>query len=419
MPDSHFLDVTSDDSLHGVATCKCRHYDICARHARDEDTDLCILHARDARKNPRLFSEALAAHRLSVGDNFIHFVFPGAMDFGGVHFSKGANFSHATFLDSVDFSEASFGGEAQFMATIFTKSASFFGSSFQGSANFDKAHFVDGAAYFGGASFVQGASFVRTRFGRGVLFDRARFGGDAVFIGGNLDQGVPTPMFAGVRVYFRGVVTDRNAGLTIVDADLRLCSLLDTDLSQARLARIIWPRFGKRPVVYDAIATSEREAVRPDQLHAIYSAISHAYTQQQQPGLAADFRHGVNELRRLNPDTALQTRLLLNLYHCFSDYGAKYLRPLGLGIVTAMLCAVLYMCAGITPLESTVARAVTHNAGSWHEALLYSFRAMLWASPERAAQVTGLGQWVALVEHALGPVFICAVVLGAKRQVRD
>jgi hypothetical protein len=165
------------------AVKNCQYYK-CKRMTLPND-DYCIFHSEDIKGkkdkfNDEFMKEFERQEKEEKRFQFIGFVFPGDIWFGGKVFKKDADFYEATFEGDAGFNEATFKKEARFYKATFSGDAGFMNVKFTGKAGFVEVTFA-GDARFYEAMFTGNAEFDLTKFVGYAGFDDATFAGDALF----------------------------------------------------------------------------------------------------------------------------------------------------------------------------------------------------------------------------------------------
>ncbi len=347
----------------------CRHHDVCGLSAEsDLKEDFCILHSENPEKDKKAFALALDSHRKNRGDNFLFIV----------------------FQEIADFRDATFSGEAHFSGATFSGEADFFGATFSRGADFSGATFFK--AYFSGAKF----------FGR-TLFATLQ------------DDNKIVRVFSEANIDFREVTINPLDALSFRDADLRKCRFLDTDLRKVEITGATWSRVGNRFGVYDEIAPLQDEEERQfSRIERLYRELKQNYEERRDYERAGDFHFGEKEMRRLNPDTPLTSKVLLNLYKLSSGYGERFLRPLLWAGVLLTLSTYGYLALGLSDKGSPLALT---DCWDWLRASYYSFRVMILYKPVDLTPI-GYARLINTAQTILGPIFIGLFALAVRQRLK-
>jgi uncharacterized protein YjbI with pentapeptide repeats len=151
--------------------------------------------------------------------------------FSASQFAGAAAFGGATFLQIAEFADAVFRGRTEFSRSAFREATSFRRATF-GDVAFQETAFDGPSVDFRGGRFAGETRFTSRREGERTLL-----------------------VFAGVQVDFREVAVDPAAAVCFLEADLRLCRFLGTDLERIRLARALWGHGERflRPLLWCAL----------------------------------------------------------------------------------------------------------------------------------------------------------------------
>ncbi len=443
---------------------KCKYFEICGlEDDADPKENLCILHARHYKEKEE-FKLAFEAHRKKQGDNFSYFVFPEEINFEGKKFQEEVNFYSATFSQTARFSNAIFFKRADFSKTTFTKKAFFNWVNFVEHASFGQTDFT-GEAYFLGATFSQGVDFLGAKFTDNALFLDVTFNNTANFSNANFAQIVDFsraifsegtdfegtdfrtgcvkflsstfkgrslftskkesdlmfPIFSAVQeVDFRSVSIDPPDSVTFIEADLRKCLFLKTNLQKVNFFGVDWPYIKKgRFGVYDEkkIGEEKRED-RPiflAHVESLYRQLKKNYEDNRDYERAGHFHYGEKEMRRKNTKTTFGLKFLLILYKWLSGYGESFLHPLFWIGILLCLSMIAYLSFGISPKGGP--RLIFKNPGDWLQALHYSFRVMTLLRPDDLTPIGG-GKVIHTIQSILGPLFIALLALAVRQKLK-
>jgi len=439
----------------------CRHFGICGlSDDANPKEGLCILHLRGPHKDEKVFREALDAHRKERGNNFEYIVFPEKISFGqitfsdpanffgatfgaganfrGATFSQGADFQHATFIGGVDFSGAkfikeailldvTFSEEADFMGATFTKGADFFGARFTKGAFFWAATF-SGGANFGKVTFAEGADFKDASFDSGeVIFEDSTFRGRTLFTS-RKDENKTNKVFSGAeKVNFKSVIIDPPGALTFIEADLKKCLFLNTNLERVNFCAVDWPDIKGRIGVYDEKRLDEEEekagkgkrekGILLVQLERLYRELKKNYEDNRDYERAGHFHYGEKEMRRRNPETGIGFYCLLTLYWLMGGYGERWVRPLIWIIVLLAVSTFGYLWLGLFPAGGKQPLS-WRIFSDWLTASLYSFQVIFLLRPDELI-LTGLeAKALHTTQSLLGPLLIALLVLGVRQKLK-
>ena len=133
--------------------------------------DCCIFHSEDIKGKKAEFDKAFwkefkTKRKQGKGYDFMGFIFPGDVSFGGKTFEK-----------AVSFYKAIFHGKTLFSGTTFKEAAIFEGAEFKDVNPNNETSY----AGFGGAQFLKGVNFFGVVFPRDTDFSNAEFVGEAIF----------------------------------------------------------------------------------------------------------------------------------------------------------------------------------------------------------------------------------------------
>jgi uncharacterized protein YjbI with pentapeptide repeats len=450
----------------------CRFHEICGLDdTADPEAGLCILHSQASEKDKSYFKSALDAYKFRGGANFSGFVFPTAADFSGVTFDREVRFEDAIFRDEADFGTAEFrdqavftgtlfNGEAFFAETTFRKGAFFSGAVFAkgaifGQADFtEEAHFTSvrfneeadfttaqfvarglfdavvftgrakffntsflGGAVFSGAKFLDGADFEETRFKIWASFRSASFRQRTLFAA-KQDRSITMPIFVGVEVDFTNVLIDPPDALTFLEADFRRCRFQDTDLRGVSIIGAMWPRIPgwleDRIGIYDEIGPLEPGLDMPwVRIERVYRELKQNYEDRRDYERAGDFHYGEKEMRRQNPETRLDLKVLLGLYRLAGGYGESFLPPLFWLVVLLLGSAAGYLYFGLLPSGGKLLLSLA----GWKQVLLYSLRVMTLLRPDDLTPL-GYGKLINTGQSLLGPVLIGLMALAVRQRLK-
>jgi uncharacterized protein YjbI with pentapeptide repeats len=373
-------------------------------------------------------------------------------DFTWATFGGPATFSRARFLGPVVWSGATFSAAANFNRVEFGADAAFPDVTFSGSTDFSASQFA-GAAAFGGATFLQIAEFAdavfrgRTEFSRSAFreatsFRRATFGDvafqETAFDGPSVDfgggrfagetrftsrrEGERTLLvFAGVQVDFREVAVDPAAAVCFLEADLRLCRFLGTDLERIRLARALWPSVRDhgdvRVGVYDEVAPLPPGEARPwARVARLYRDLKRQYAGQGDYGPAGEFHCGEQEMQRRDPATPAALRALLLLSWALWGHGERFLRPLLWCALLLGLSTLAYLMGGLVPAGGGAPLTPT-RPWDWLRSGHYALQVMTLLGPDDLAPVQ-CAKGVATLQRLAGAPLLALAVVAVYRRLR-
>ena len=458
----------------------CRHFRNCGlTDEGDPENHLCILHYQNQKKEWNEFYAALETHRKRSSD-FSLFFFPGETDFFEAEFDQDASFFGATFNGEAmfhlakfhgraTFEKATFGGEAGFGGANFEKTASFDEVTFRGEAHVHDATFGDGAGFssvkFTTANFISSAfkggvhfglsnfggevDFSWATFGKSVEFLRSTFSGETSFVGtrfaeegasfrfssfrararfasGEMD-GEHIRMFSRLDVDFRDVAVEPPGAVTFVEADLRRCRFLGTNLEYLRFTGVKWPRTsdGRRDALHDEIVSGKNDQSGSlAQIEDLYRQVKKSYEGQRDYERASDFHYGEKEMRRRNPGTRKGLRALLWLYRNLSGYGEEYLRPLVWSFILLAVSAAGYLYFGLQVQDGKTTLAFqqlkawsTDSLWVLGKGLFYSFRVMTLLRPDDLEPLRW-GQLIHAGQSLLGPLLLGLAGIAIRQRLR-
>jgi len=367
--------------------------------------------------------------RFEGSASFLSIIFSGDADFYAVEFLGEVLFDHATFSQTAIFSFAKFTQQADFVGANFAQNATFEGAKFAGRVDFDLASFMANSS-FRWAEFLSTATFQMTLFkGTSADFMSSSFRDRAVFAA-RVNEGGKVHIFSGVDVDFSFVIVDPPDVLSFIEADMRRCELMYTDLRKIQLAGVIWPRIPHRLVtyiprirgrigVYDEIFHSRSEPDYPwDLIERLYRELKQNYEDRRDYERAGDFHYGEKEMRRSNPATPLGLRFWLTLYRFAGGYGERYLPPLIWSAVLLVLSAIGYIAFGLR-LKSEQGGAFLALTSIWDWLLTfnYSLRVMTFLRPDDLVPV-GCAKLINTVQSLFGPVFLGLFGLALRQRLK-
>ncbi len=224
------------------------------------------------------------------------------------------------------------------------------------------------------------------------------------------------PVLAGVLTDFRDVIIDPLDVLIFRDADLSKCRFLDTDVRETEFAGVIWPKIGRRQIVYDESRIQGLEPFLLIRIERLYRQLKQNYEDRRDHERVSDFHYGEKEMRRKNPDTPLGQRFFLTLYWALTGYGERYLRPLVSAALLLVISTLLYLLLGLFPKGGWVPLELG-SVVNWGRGFHYSFRVMALLKPEDFVP-SEVGQWVNTIQSILGPILFGLFALALRQRLR-
>lgn len=309
-------------------------------------------------------------------------IFPEPFDYFKGKLIRGpVNLSQAVFLDSCDFSDCGlrdgisayqtrFGGAVNFTKALLSGMPLFAEAEFAQAAIFEDCNFTEGAS-FDRARFADLAMWRRARFNGAVRFDEAMFADDADFTAATIigsfwmTRTKLPPRDSGAVVYFRHVILDSEASVTLNGVDLARVSFNGTLLAQFKFIGCDWARvvaplidfhgFGigrARNGLFDEIAadTSARYLyTRPTnaELDDLYRQLRLNLESTRQEIEASDFYVGQMEMRRRGTAYPWAFRFFgLGGYNALAAYGESWIRPILYYLGVGAAFGLAYLIAG-------------------------------------------------------------------------
>lgn len=355
-------------------------------------------------------------HRVA---SFTGATFQAAADFTGAVFGGEAGFTDVSFESGAAFGGAVFEGEGSFRQATFVTTADFTEASFHGAAGFPRARF-GGAAVFRGAGFLGGGDFREALFGSpGVDVGGARFVGQTVF-GPRREAGETVPVFAGLSADFRGARLEQPGAVTLVEADLSACRLLEADVRWMRLIRPRWLQAAgglPRSLAFDEVAPPDPDTAVPwGELERLYRELRANAEAAGELDRAGEFYLGLQEMRRRNPATPTGVRTLLGTARQLSGYGEQPLRVLAWTLGLWLAAAAGYLLLGISSVTGGSVLEVARPM-DWLRALHFSLGVMT-LTPPWDLVTQGAARGVQVVQHLLGPTLLALLILAVRRRLR-
>jgi len=201
------------------------------------------------------------------------------------------------------------------------------------------------------------------------------------------------------------------------DADLQQCLFLDTDLRKAEITGAKWPKIGRRFDIYDEIVPLEKGQARPwSRLERLSRELKQNYEDRRDYERAGDFHYGEKEMRRKNPDTPRNLRILLTLYRAVSGYGEQYLPPLLWAGGLLLVSTVGYLWLGLRPKDGGAQLALT-SWWDWLRGVFYSFRVMFLLKPDDLVPI-GYAKLVNAIQSLFGPLILGLFALAVRQRLK-
>ena len=333
-------------------------------------------------KQPIMFSLIADSQTLFSGyASFNGALFNGDADFTFAKFSGYASFNGALFNGDADFTFAEFSGDADFSGALFTRNANFWRAEFSGDASFLRAKF-SGHTDFWGAKFNGDADFTYAEFSGHVYFSEALFNDDADFTFAEFssDADFTGALFSdklSSKMNFGSASFGGNA--TFVDTQFSQYA----DFREARFnnsLNLTHARFDRLELRWGSI---EKHLNCDD---TAYMALIKNYDNLAWFEDADNCLYDYREWRRENSEFGI-TKLLDYAALVSCGYGVKPRRPLILGLIMVMVCAVYY--------RRTKAIKRHEKEGDHQEANIWDafyFSMMTFTT-------VGYGDWYPLDEH--------------------
>ena len=311
-------------------------------------------------KQPIMFSLIADSQTLFSGyASFNGALFNGDADFTFAKFSGYASFNGALFNGDADFTFAEFSGDASFLRAKFSGHTDFWGAKFNGDADFTYAEF-SGHVYFSEALFNDDADFTF-----------AEFSSDADFTGALFSDKLSSKMNFGSASF--------GGNATFVDTQFSQYA----DFREARFnnsLNLTHARFDRLELRWGSI---EKHLNCDD---TAYMALIKNYDNLAWFEDADNCLYDYREWRRENSEFGI-TKLLDYAALVSCGYGVKPRRPLILGLIMVMVCAVYY--------RRTKAIKRHEKEGDHQEANIWDafyFSMMTFTT-------VGYGDWYPLDEH--------------------
>ena len=286
--------------------------------------------------------------------NLSQAIFLGPSDFSGCEFRGGTSAYQTRFYGAVDFANAQLSGGSLFAEAEFIGVAIFNNCVFAGDVSFDRARFADLAMW------------QQTRFGITARFDEAIFVADADFTGATIAGTLRMtrtklpPLDSEAVVYFRHLIIDQEASVTLNGVDLARVSFNGTLLAQFKFIGCQWAHVSslgrKRAALFDEIVHDASVSYRFD--WPTYAEVGDLYRQlrinlesTRQEIEAGDFYVGQMEMRRRSADYARTFRFVLGGYNILAGYGESWIRPILYYVTVAAAFGLAYLLAGFKDIN--------------------------------------------------------------------
>lgn len=447
----------------------------CGRYFHDGEN--CVFHSKKEDKDLNLFHGELYqifGDKSQKTYDFKGFVFPKGVallknfskpaTFTDAVFKGEAGFSGAVFKEWVDFRNALFEGEADFRGVVFEHGASFWNaifkektffmiSVFKGEADFEFASFVS-AVYFVGTEFRDCADFSHTAFERladlwNVIFkgessfEDTSFAGKANFMGSTFEENLlmnadnQDKKAFQEEVDFTSVKFLKPELVEFRKIDLSKFRFLNTDVRKIHFIDVDWYKRKGRNQVFDEVSSDPDTKDFEWQLIAqLYRRIRANYEENLRYSEAGDFYIGEMEMRK-KAETSFLKKLPLLLYKAISNYGESYYRPLCWILTILLLFPILFMFAGIQPIniESSDSKVNTINYrldfSSIHSLLptedkikdystsfLYSMSTFSFIRDKKYTTINNWGNALFVIESILSPIMLAFLLLALRRRFK-
>jgi uncharacterized protein YjbI with pentapeptide repeats len=347
----------------------------------------------------------------------------GTAEFYSAQFRKRAFFRRARFIGKTAFTSAKFSGAATFADAKFTDESVWRAVTFEMNVKFWDVEF--GAnVNFGGSVFEGGASFSGVEFaGESVSFNSCAFRARTTFSyrpPGDSDDSNAARLkgltFAGIKVDFSWVEVSPPDAISFHDADFRQCQFLRTDLRNADLVGVEWPKQKGRTRLYDEVLQPATEPDCPfEHLERLYRSLKQNFEERRDYERAGEFHIGEKEMRRLNPATPLGYRILLWAYKGAALYGERALKPIGWAGALLLACVLLYFDLGISnPGDQEY---LLLDTSSFLRVLHYGLRVMAFLRPDNF-QLSDSAKWVNTAQSILGPILLGLSALAIRQRLK-
>ena len=293
--------------------------------------------------------------RISGPVNLSQAVFLGSCNFSDCELREGISAYQTHFGGAVDFTKAQLFGTPLFAEAEFTQVAIFADCNFVGGVSFDRARF---------ANFT---SWLRARFNGTARFDEAAFADDADFTAATIigsfrmTRTKLPPRDSEAVMYFRHVILDPEASVTLNGVDLARVSFNGTLLSQFKFIGCEWAHVSsmgrKRAVLFDETVRDQSVPYLYDR--PTYAEVGDSYRQlrinlesTRQEMEAGDFYVGQMEMRRRSTDYAWAFRFFgLGGYNLLAAYGESWIRPILYYVAVGAAFGLAYLIAGFVGVD--------------------------------------------------------------------
>ena len=220
---------------------------------------------------------------------------------------------------------------------------------------------------------------------------------------------------------------DPPGALSFIEADLKKCFFLNTNLEKVSFFGIDWPEIKGRLAVYDEQKLDEEEKVEKERskersivlvhLERLYRQLKKHYEDNRDYERAGHFHYGEKEMRRKNPETSFGLSFLLTLYLWFSGYGERLVRPLISTGVLLTTSTFAYLCLGLSPACGKQSLSWM-NSSDWMTASLYSLQVIFLLRPDDLV-LSGLwAKALHTLQSILGPLFIALLALAVRQKLK-
>ena len=319
-------------------------------HENLEDSDYCIFHLQDDKKNVDEFNKGIQKILETEEDsiNFNGFYFPpGTSNFSNKHFEKKVVFMNATFSGEADFNGATFSGKSDFNDAKFLGGVYFSGATFLREVKFENAEFAEESS-FGGATFSEE-----------VKFEYAKFNGKISFR--------PTKSEA---IIFKYTYFSDNVR---IEADLSKCSFANSNIERVDMTDSTWIRVDDKPKkslsafiekVKNIVGISETSIQIWDEQHGdltsnwkelegIYRRLKQSYQKYGDNSTAGKFYYQEMECQR--EQLRGFNKLIKNVFK-LCGYGEKPFNVILASVFLIILFAFTYLFGGIEFVGSSVSK---------------------------------------------------------------
>jgi len=343
-------------------------------HENLEDSDYCIFHLQDDKKDVDEFNKGIK-EILEYEEDLINF--------HGFYFPPGtSNFSKKNFKKKINFINVIFSGEADFRGAIFLEEVKFFKAIFSGKAD------------FWGAIFSEEANFSEALFSKDAVFDAATFKGNAVFflaifsgktdfwftlIKGNADfkDAELTGKFEFVSTKSKTIIFDGTyfSDNVRIKTDMSKCSFANSNIERVDMNDSSWMRDDDKPnkslsaffewfkskVGFSdtpIIIWEEQQGELKDnwkKLEGIYRRLKQSYQKFGDTSTAGKFYYQEMECKRKQLK-GVEKHFWYLFYRALCGYGEKPFNVIWASLFLILLSAFSYLFSGIEFVGSSVSK---------------------------------------------------------------